>query len=107
MSLLEYMTIFLKTQAVQLLKELQILLAQQGLEVNDNVIEGKKILIATGGHPWTPDISGVKEHAITSNEALKLPKLPKNISILGSGYIAIEFAFIFRGFGSNVNLIQI
>ena len=62
-------------------------------------------MIATGGHPWTPDISGVKEHAITSNEALKLPKLPKKISILGSGYIAIEFAFIFRGFGSNVNLI--
>ena len=75
------------------------------IKVNDNVIEGKKILIATGGQPWTPDISGVKEHAISSNEALKLPKLPKNISILGSGYIAIEFAFIFRGFGSNVNLI--
>ena len=75
------------------------------VKVNNNVIEGKKLLISTGGRSWIPDINGVKEHAITSNEALKLPKLPKNISILGSGYIAIEFAFIFRGFGSNVNLI--
>ena len=75
------------------------------VEVDGNIIEGKKILIATGGHSWIPDISGIKEHAITSNEALRLPKLPKNITILGSGYIAIEFAFIFRGFGSNINLI--
>ena len=95
----------LKNSGCTIIKGVANFISPTRVKVNDNVIEGKKILIATGGHPWTPDISGVKEHAITSNEALKLPKLPKNISILGSGYIAIEFAFIFRGFGSNVNLI--
>ena len=95
----------LKNSGCTIIKGVANFISPTRVKVNDNVIEGKKILIATGGPPWTPDISGVKEHAITSNEALKLPKLPKNISILGSGYIAIEFAFIFRGFGSNVNLI--
>ena len=95
----------LKNSGCTIIKGVANFISPTRVKVNDNVIEGKKILIATGGHSWTPDISGVKEHAITSNEALKLPKLPKNISILGSGYIAIEFAFIFRGFGSNVNLI--
>ena len=95
----------LKNSGCTIIKGVANFISPTRVKVNDNVIEGKKILIATGGHPWIPDINGVKEHAITSNEALKLPKLPKNISILGSGYIAIEFAFIFRGFGSNVNLI--
>ena len=95
----------LKNSGCTIIKGVANFISPTRVKVNDNVIEGKKILIATGGHPWIPDIGGVKEHAITSNEALKLPKLPKNISILGSGYIAIEFAFIFRGFGSNVNLI--
>ena len=95
----------LKNSGCTIIKGVANFISPTRVKVNDNVIEGKKILIATGGQPWAPDISGVKEHAITSNEALKLPKLPKNISILGSGYIAIEFAFIFRGFGSNVNLI--
>ena len=95
----------LKNSGCTIIKGVANFISPTRVKVNDNVIEGKKILIATGGHPWIPDISGVKEHAITSNEALKLPKLPKNISILGSGYIAIEFAFIFRGFGSNVNII--
>ena len=95
----------LKNSGCTIIKGVANFISPTRVKVNDNVIEGKKILISTGGCSWIPDISGVKEHAITSNEALKLPKLPKNISILGSGYIAIEFAFIFRGFGSNVNLI--
>ena len=95
----------LKNSGCTIIKGFAKFISPTKVKVDDNIIEGKKILIATGGRSWIPDISGVKEHAITSNEALKLTKLPKNISILGSGYIAIEFAFIFRGFGSNVNLI--
>ena len=95
----------LKNSGCTIIKGVANFISPTRVKVNNNVIEGKKLLISTGGSSWIPDISGVKEHAITSNEALKLPKLPKNISILGSGYIAIEFAFIFRGFGSNVNLI--
>src|SRR5207253_2162578 len=59
------------------------------------------ILIATGGHPIVPDIPGI-EHVISSNEALDLPHLPRRIVIVGGGYIAVEFAGIFRGFGCEV-----
>ena len=75
------------------------------INVNGKTFKGKKILIATGGFPYIPKINGLKEYAITSNEALKLPSLPKTISIFGSGYIALEFACIFNSFGSQVNLI--
>ena len=72
-------------------------------------IEGKRhtaanILIATGAHPTMPAIPGV-EHAITSNEALDLPRLPRNIVIVGGGYIAVEFAGIFAGLGAQVTLV--
>jgi glutathione reductase (NADPH) len=72
-------------------------------------VEGKSytaetILVATGGWPSLPDITGI-EHAITSNEALDLAELPKHIVIVGGGYIAVEFAGIFNGLGSEVHKI--
>ncbi|HYN38056.1 MAG TPA: FAD-dependent oxidoreductase, partial [Rhodospirillales bacterium] len=48
-----------------------------------------------------PNIPGI-EHAITSNEALELPDLPAHIVIVGGGYIAVEFAGIFRAAGADV-----
>lgn len=62
------------------------------------------IVIATGGWPWLPDFPG-SEHVITSNEVFSLPSLPERIVIAGGGYIAAEFASIFRGFGSEVDLV--
>ena len=64
----------------------------------------KYILIATGGWPTLPNIPGI-EHAITSNEALDLPSLPKSIAIVGGGYIAVEFAGIFNGLGSDTHIL--
>jgi glutathione reductase (NADPH) len=64
----------------------------------------ERILIATGGHPVMPTIPGVK-HAITSNEALDLKRLPRHITIVGGGYIAVEFAGIFAGLGAEVTMV--
>jgi glutathione reductase (NADPH) len=64
-----------------------------------------KILLAVGGVPQLLDVPGMTEHAITSNEALDLPDRPQHIVIYGSGYIALEFAGIFAGFGSDVHLV--
>lgn len=64
-----------------------------------------KILVATGGTPFVdPKLKGA-EHAITSNEAFHLAKLPGSIVIAGGGYIAVEFASIFAGLGSKVTLV--
>ncbi|MGY3410787.1 pyruvate/2-oxoglutarate dehydrogenase complex dihydrolipoamide dehydrogenase (E3) component [Bradyrhizobium sp. GM5.1] len=72
---------------------------------NDRKITAKYILIATGGAPnHGAPIPGI-EHVISSNEAFHLAKLPKRIVIQGGGYIALEFAGIFAGFGSDVTVI--
>ncbi len=68
-------------------------------------VTAKYILIATGARPRLPECEGA-EHAITSNEAFHLDKLPERIIIAGGGYIANEFAGIFNEFGSNVTLVN-
>lgn len=64
----------------------------------------QRILIATGSTPFFPEIKGI-EHAISSNEALSLKVLPKEMTIMGAGYIAVEFASIFNALGVKVNLV--
>src|SRR6202167_4189190 len=68
-------------------------------------IRSKTILIATGGAPnHGLAIPGI-EHVISSNEVFHLPTLPRRILIQGAGYIALEFACIFAGFGSDVTVV--
>ena len=68
-------------------------------------VRAKHVLIATGGAPnHGLAIPGI-EHVISSNEVFHLTALPRRIVIQGGGYIALEFACIFAGFGSDVTLI--
>src|SRR5882757_5711699 len=68
-------------------------------------VRAKYVLIATGGAPnHGPAIPGI-EHVISSNEVFHLKELPKRIVIQGGGYIALEFACIFAGFGTDVTVI--
>ena len=73
------------------------------------VLDGREItanyiLIAVGATPFMPQIEGI-EHAISSNEAFYLKGFPSDITIVGGGYIAVEFAGIFNGLGANVTLV--
>jgi glutathione reductase (NADPH) len=68
-------------------------------------VKAETILIATGAWPhYGPKIPGL-EHVISSNEAFHLTELPPRIVIQGGGYIAVEFAGIFAGLGSQVTLV--
>jgi glutathione reductase (NADPH) len=68
-------------------------------------VRAKYVLVATGSAPnHGSDIPGI-EHVISSNEAFHLPQLPRRIVIQGGGYIALEFACIFAGFGSDVTVV--
>jgi glutathione reductase (NADPH) len=72
---------------------------------HEQTVTADKVLIATGGRPLMPkDVPGI-EHCITSNEAFHLSELPNRIVIVGGGYIAVEFACIFHGLGSDVTLV--
>ena len=75
------------------------------LTATGETVRAERILIATGGAPSLgKDIEG-REHVISSNEAFHLKELPKRILIQGGGYIAVEFAGIFNGLGSEVTLV--
>ncbi|MFL6407713.1 MAG: dihydrolipoyl dehydrogenase family protein [Nitrososphaeraceae archaeon] len=71
------------------------------------MITADKILLATGTRPRTPEINGLKESGyITSDEALRLSKQPKILTIIGGGYIACELAHFFGALGTKINIIQ-
>ena len=73
------------------------------VEINARRFTAKHILLATGGWPTLPQIEG-REHAITSNEAFHLERLPRRAVVVGGGYIAVEFASIFNGLGVDTVL---
>ncbi|MFA5632391.1 MAG: glutathione-disulfide reductase [Porticoccaceae bacterium] len=73
------------------------------VRVNGREHSARHILIAVGGWPRIPDIPG-RELAISSNEAFYLETLPKRVIVVGGGYIAVEFAGIFQGFGCDTHV---
>ncbi|HUJ98748.1 MAG TPA: glutathione-disulfide reductase [Stellaceae bacterium] len=94
----------LRNSGVRLFEGRAVLVDPHTVEIAGQRITAANILIATGAHPVMPAIPGI-EHAITSNEALDLPRLPRRIVIVGGGYIAVEFAGIFHGLGAEVTLV--
>ncbi len=74
------------------------------VEVAGQRYSAEHILVATGGWPFVPEIPG-HEHAITSNEAFYLERLPRRVLVVGGGYIAVEFASIFHGCGADTKLL--
>jgi len=77
------------------------------LQVNEDAVRARKILLATGASPAVPPIPGLTEVPyLTSTSALSLTQLPKSLVVVGSGYIALELGQLFRHLGSRVTLIQ-
>jgi glutathione reductase (NADPH) len=72
------------------------------VEVAGTRVTAANILVATGGTPRKPHTGTW----ITSDDAFHLAELPTSIAILGGGYIAVEFAHIFAGFGSQVTVVH-
>ena len=73
------------------------------VQIADKQYSADKILIASGGTPFMPSIDGI-EHAITSNEIFHLEQQPKSAIVVGGGYIAVEFAGVLNGMGTDTHL---
>jgi len=77
------------------------------VEVNGEKLSAKHFLIATGAFPSLPPISGLKEvDYLTSTTLLELKKVPKRLTVIGSGYIGMELGQLFHNLGSEVTLMQ-
>jgi len=82
-------------------------IAERTLRVGKETIKGDKVVIAAGTRPSIPNIDGLKDvDFITSDEALRLKKLPKSMTILGGGYIAAELAHFYGSLGTKISIIQ-
>jgi dihydrolipoamide dehydrogenase len=68
----------------------------------------KQIVVATGSQPRSvPGIELDRKRIITSDEAIGLKEVPKSVVIMGSGAVGVEFASIFRRFGSEVTIVEL
>src|SRR3954454_7726757 len=68
----------------------------------------REIIVATGSEPRSvPGITIDRKRIITSDEAIGLREVPTSIAIMGSGAVGVEFASIFRRFGSAVTIIEL
>lgn len=77
------------------------------LEVGDQVITGKQIVIAAGGRSFIPDFPGI--HSVpfhTSDDIMRIEQLPNHLIVLGGGFISAELGHAFQALGSHVTIVN-
>jgi glutathione reductase (NADPH) len=90
----------LDNAGVDLIRGKASLVDPHSVEVNGKIYRAKTLLLAVGGKPFRPSIPGI-EYTWTSDDMFHLDSLPKRLLVVGSGYIAVEFAGIMNGLGVN------
>ena len=76
------------------------------IKIGTEIITAEKIIIGVGAHPKIPNIEGLKNTPfMTSTQALRAKKLPKNLVVLGGGYIGCELGFAYEGLGSKITFL--
>lgn len=71
-------------------------------------VTGRIIVVGTGSEPTWPDLPGLRGNprAVTSTELLAMPDLPRRLVVLGGGYVGLEFAAMFAGYGAEVTVLE-
>jgi pyruvate/2-oxoglutarate dehydrogenase complex dihydrolipoamide dehydrogenase (E3) component len=81
--------------------------APRTVALDGRSFEGDLVFINTGGRPAAPDVPGLDAVApLDSTSIMELERVPEHLLVLGGGYIGLEFAQMFRRFGSRVTIIQ-
>src|SRR5699024_12222406 len=79
----------------------------KSIKVNGKQLSAKRFLIATGANPSLPNIPGLdKVDYLTSTTILELKKVPKRLTVIGSGYIGLELGQLFHHLGAEVTLMR-
>lgn len=73
------------------------------VEVAGRVLQADHVLLATGGYPRVPQIPGA-QLGITSNGFFELTEAPRNVAVVGAGYVGVELSSILRLLGARVTL---
>ena len=77
------------------------------IEVGDELLRSDLIFLNVGGRVVVPDLPGIDDVAfLTNSSILELQDLPRHLVVVGGGYIGLEFAQMFRRFGSAVTVVE-
>ena len=92
---------------VQVIQETGKFIGPNTLQAGDDVINAKRIVIATGSSPFVPHIKGLKEVSYLTNETVfDLTEIPKHLIVVGGGPIGCELAQAFAMLGAKVTLLE-
>ncbi|SEE91134.1 Pyruvate/2-oxoglutarate dehydrogenase complex, dihydrolipoamide dehydrogenase (E3) component [Rhizobiales bacterium GAS191] len=77
------------------------------LEVGGELITAERIFINVGGRALVPDMPGVEQvRFLTNTSILELDTLPRHLVVVGGSYVGLEFAQMYRRFGSEVTVVE-
>ena len=95
-----------KAHKVTLLEGEGRLVAKDTVQVGDQQVKGRNVVLATGSYARSLPGLDIGGRIITSDQALTLDYVPKSIIVLGGGVIGVEFASVYKSFGSEVTIIE-
>lgn len=97
-----------KSNGIQLIEGKAEYVRKNTFSVNGKEYYGKKVLLATGGRPFIPDIPGLQDaNYVTTDTFFNVEELPVEFVTIGGGVIAVELAYAMRMFGANVTILEV
>jgi dihydrolipoamide dehydrogenase len=96
----------LESNNVDIMRGEAHMISRNKIMVNENTLETKNIVIATGSYPVCLPYYTFEKNIISTDTIFELEKLPKSIVVIGGGYSGCEFSAILNSFGCKVSLIE-
>ena len=96
----------LKARAVTTIEGAGKLISPTTVQVGDDTVTGKNVILATGSYSRSLPGLDIDGRVITSEQALELDFVPKKVIVLGGGVIGVEFASVWRSWGTDVQIIE-
>ncbi|KGN33154.1 dihydrolipoamide dehydrogenase [Knoellia sinensis KCTC 19936] len=95
-----------KAHKVDLIEGAGRLVDRTTVEVDGRRVTGRNVVLATGSYPKSLPGLEIAGRIMTSEQALQLDHVPNRVVVLGGGVIGVEFASVFRSFGSEVTIVE-
>ncbi|WP_404383353.1 dihydrolipoyl dehydrogenase [Knoellia locipacati] len=95
-----------KAHKVDIVEGTGRLVDRSTVEVDGRRVTGKHVVLATGSYPKSLPGLEIGGRIMTSEQALQLDHVPDRVVVLGGGVIGVEFASVFRSFGSEVTVVE-
>jgi dihydrolipoamide dehydrogenase len=96
----------IKARGITTIEGTGTLISPTTVQVGDDTVVGKNVVLATGSYPRTLPGLDIGGRIITSEQALALDWIPNKVIVLGGGVIGVEFASVWRSFGSEVTIVE-